>query len=442
MKVPVTPPSTQEVLASVGPERLLDVMQAGSDGAPEGRYRHYDTLRHVSPPEGLSTDEWWLAIKLARAQRSRPLPLRSADGQAFTYALPDPALAMLHRIDRDAAGHLMAEEVVTNPSVRDRYVVRSLMEEAVTSSQLEGASTTRQAAVELLRSGRRPRDHSEWMILGNYNAMRWVREHLDKPLSPELVLELHRVLGEGSIDEHDLGRLQTPEDDRVAVLWSDGQVLYRPPPAAELRERLAVMCDFFNGDARPDGFLPPVVKAILLHFWLAHDHPFADGNGRTARALFYWAMLKQGYWVAEFLSISNIIREAPAQYARSFLYVETDDNDLTYFALAQLRTICRALEEFRRYVDRKISEVREAEMAMRRDLDLNHRQRALVAHALRHPGFSYTYRSHSRSNDVTHESARLDLSDLAERGLLRANRSKRPHTYTPAPDLAERLREG
>jgi Fic family protein len=62
---------------------------------------------------------------------------------------------------------------------------------------------------------------------------------------------------------------------------------------------------------------------------LGYEHPFEDGNGRTARALFYWSMLNQGFWLTEFLTVSKILRKAPAKYARSFLYTEQDSNDLT-----------------------------------------------------------------------------------------------------------------
>jgi Fic family protein len=63
-------------------------------------------------------------------------------------------------------------------------------------------------------------------------------------------------------------------------------VFHTPPPAAELPARLEAMCDFANSKT-PDTFIHPVVRGIFLHFWLAYDHPFVDGNGRTARALFY-----------------------------------------------------------------------------------------------------------------------------------------------------------
>ncbi len=137
------------------------------------------------------------------------------------------------------------------------------------------------------------------------------------------MLELHRILTEGTLDDPTAaGRLQRPDEERIAVVdATDGSLIHTPPPATELPARLQALCDFANqGEDESDSFIHPVVRAILLHFFLAYDHPFEDGNGRTARALFYWAMRTNGYWLAEYLSISRILREAPAQYSRAFLF--------------------------------------------------------------------------------------------------------------------------
>jgi len=93
-------------------------------------------------------------------------------------------------------------------------------------------------------------------------------------------------------------------------------------------------------------FIPPIIRAILLHFTLAYDHPFVDGNGRVARALFYWSALSGGYRLLEFVSISRVLRQAPAKYARSYLFTETDDSDVTYFIVHRLATVIRAIDEF------------------------------------------------------------------------------------------------
>lgn len=178
----------------------------------------------------------------------------------------------------------------------------------------------------------------------------------------------------------------------------------------------------------------------MLHFWVGYDHPFADGNGRVARALFYWAMLRHGYWLAQYLSISSILRRAPAQYARSYLHVETDNNDLTYFIIHQLRVIERAIDSLRDYLRRKAVEVREVESLLRGDMPLNHRQIAVVGNALRDTQQSLTIKAHARFQQVTIQSARTDLLGLEELGLFSKRRVGKRFVFTPERNLADRLR--
>jgi Fic family protein len=201
---------------------------------------------------------------------------------------------------------------------------------------------------------------------------------------------------------------------------------------------MKIMCDFANGKT-PNSFVHPALRAIILHFWLAYDHPFTDGNGRTARALFYWSMLRSDFWLFEFISISSIIRKAPAQYARSFLYTESDDNDLTYFVLGQIKVIMKALEELVQYVKRKTKQVRVMEAELRGVEVLNHRQKALISHALRHPQHRYSIESHKRSHNVVYQTARSDLLNMVERGLLIKNKIGRRLYFSPVPDLNKSL---
>jgi Fic family protein len=280
------------------------------------------------------------------------------------------------------------------------------------------------------------------MILNNYRALQFMRETNGDELTPEAVLELHRVVTAGTLDNPDAaGRLQRPDEERVAVYdQDDHSVLHRPPPAEQLPARLQALCNFANEGAGDNQFLHPVVRALILHFWIGYDHPFEDGNGRTARALFYWVMRREGYWLAEYLSISKILREAPAKYARSFLYSETDDGDLTYFLIDQLHVIERAVEELHEYLRRKVAEVQQTETLMKDDSDLNHRQVALLGHALRNLNSVYTFGGHAASHGVTHETARADLAGLHERGLLERRRSGRQYRFATPADLIDRLR--
>lgn len=428
----LSPPQVHAVVANLTPEE-------------SGRYVHWDKLRRLPPPEGLSAEQWWLKVKLARSNERRKLPLTDIYGDRFGFTLPDVVLRSLHRVDQRCSGEIAMDEVVTSEKrAGRRFLVNSLMEEAIRSSQLEGATTSRQAAKEMLRSGRRPKDRGERMIANNYRALQFMRDELTDDLTPDAVLELHRILTEGTLDNPDAaGRLQRPDEERVAVFSRDDEErpIHRPPPAEMLPERMELLCRFANGVDDGDQFMHPVVRAILLHFWLAYDHPFEDGNGRTARILFFWAMLTRGYWLAEYLPISRFIRKAPAQYERAFLETETDEGDTTYFLIHQLKVIEQAIEDLHRYLQRKIAEQNDVKEMLHATGGLNGRQLALLTHAAKHPDHAYTFGGHARSNRVTHETARADLGALANRGFLTRRRRGRSYVFEVPDDLPERLRE-
>jgi Fic family protein len=437
-------PSIEELGEALDSDALIATISAPVDPRTKDRYLHWDKLRRLDPPDGLSSKQWWLQVKSAREFELRPLPLTDLSGKPFCFGLPDGTLRSLHRIDQRCGGEVAMDEVVTSERrAGRRFLVNSLMEEAIRSSQLEGATTSRVVAKELLRTGREPTDRSEQMIANNYQALQFMRDEMNEKLSPKSILELHRIVTDGTLDDPSAaGRLQRPGEQRVAVFdRDDGDPIHIPPPADQLPERIRLLCEFANEGDEDGQFIHPVVRAVLLHFWLAYDHPFADGNGRTARILFFWLMHARGYWLAEYLPISRLIRKAPAQYARAFMETETDQGDTTYFLIHQLEVIERAIEDLHLYLQRKISEVRDIERMLRADDDLNGRQLALLIDATRQPEASYSFDSHASSHRVTHETARSDLHDLVSRGLLVRRRKGRKHLFEPAPNLAERLKE-
>ena len=439
MKIPQTPPPMDELVRKCLGSRTVDeILRAAID--PPDDYLHWDKLRHLTPPEGLSSEAWWLGIKLRRQGLLKSLPLLDKAGKPFLFGVPDRVQAELHDLDRGAGQGIGIPDPVVNPQTRDKHWVRSMMEEAITSSQLEGAATTREVAKEMIRSGRRPRDNGERMILNNFLTMQRIVELKANPLSPDLVFEIHQLATEGTLDDPAAaGRFRRPDEKRI-VGDDFGEIFHSPPEARELPGRLQAMCDFANGKT-PGSFVHPAVRAMLLHFWLAYDHPFVDGNGRTARALFYWSMLHAGYWLFEFISISSVLKQAPTRYGLSFLHSETDDNDLTHFIVAQAKVIRQAVDALHAYVDRKTTEARDVETRVRALDRFNPRQADLLRHALEHPLHSYTIESHRKSHHVVYQTARTDLLDLAARGALEQKKRGRKMLFTAPPDLADRLKQ-
>lgn len=439
MRVPEDPPSlAPHVLRHMGTPDAQRYVRSIN-----GSYEHWDKARHRTPPEGLTAEHAWSLVRMSRMSERRILPLQDLEGRAFSFWLPPPVMETLHVLDRWAGGTLALDEGTPRlfEEIREQVLVSSLMEEAIATSQIEGAATTREAAKAMLRAKRRPRDRSEQMIANSYHTIELLRQRTDRALSMDLLFEIQESMTRDTLDDGSAaGRLRTSADDIAVVNVGDGRVLFTPPPAANLRERMATMIRFANGDATGDEFIHPLVKASILHFWLAYEHPFVDGNGRTARALFYWFLLKRGYWLFQFLTVSRVIARLRPAYYRSFLHSEHDDGDMTYSIVFQLDATRRAVTELREYLRLKQKEQRELGVLLRRARELNERQRRILAHTLRHPDEPITFQAHQAEHRVTYVTARTDVLDLVARGLLVKARVGRQHAFFASEDLEKRLR--
>ena len=446
MRMPKTPPDSEKLWKQVclgDSDDFERIMEVRSNLPPSAKYLHWNKLRHLKPPESISHEEWWLLLKLRRRTSYKQLPLLDKEGNPFVMLTEvEPIPERLHDIDLGAGGLIQMPDQVTNPDTRDQYrdqyFISSLIQEAITSSQLEGAATTRLDAKEMIKSGRKPVDRSEQMILNNFQTMQYINTLKEKDLSKDLIFEIHQRVTHDTLDDSTAaGRFRT-FDEPVSIVDQYNEVMHTPPPADSLDKRLDLLCKFANGQLKT-GYIHPAVRSITLHFMLAYDHPFVDGNGRTARALFYWSMLRHKYWLFEFVSISQIILNSPAKYERAFLYAETDENDLTYFILYHLDVIHKAVEKLHEYIQRKTQRLQSLEHDLKGLAGLNHRQRMLIGHALRHPHHQYTFRSHQTSHNVVYQTSRLDLMDLEAKGLLNSRKVARTWYFTPAKNLEAKL---
>lgn len=441
MRLPTRPPvvPASELVAAIDAMSRPDVLAVIKKANAE--YFHWDELRARPMPPGLTPREAWGVVKIARRAERRGIPLVDKDGQHFSYWLPPGALETIHEVDRWAGTVAMdgASAPVLAP-IREEVLISSLMEEAIATSQLEGAVTTRRVAKEMLRANRRPHGRGEQMIVNGYETIQFLRAAKKEPLSVALLFDIQSRMTQGTLDDPSgAGRLRT-EADKVAVVdVANDSVLFTPPPAAELLTRLEKLIAYANASSRGDAFVHPLVKACVLHFWLAYEHPFIDGNGRTARALFFWFMLKNGYWLFEFLTVSRAILKSPSGYYRSFLHSEHDDGDLTYSLLYQLDATKRALADLRLYLQSKQEEQRDLSRRLRAVPDANARQRSLLDHALRNPDVPITFGSHARTHDVTLVTSRNDVLELVARRLLREVGKGRQRSFLPVLDLDARL---
>ena len=444
MKFPQSPPAWQPLMdAAFESGKFAEFIRFGQEESQRSdRYLHWDEFRHRSSGTGvLTTAEQWAAIRFNRSSRSQPIPLVDVGGKPFTYFLTQRAFEILHEIDLHCGGGIrVMEDGLVQKDTRDRYDLNSVVEEALTSSQLEGAVVTRSEAREMIRRQRPPTTEHERMVMNNFRTMRLVSDLKQEPLTPQLVLRIHKEITAGTMENPaDEGCFRSADADVRIEDEESGEVFHTPPDAAQLSTRMEALCEFAN-EPGMKGFLHPVVRSILLHFWIAYDHPFVDGNGRTARALFYWSMLRHGFWLAEFFSISHEILKAPKQYYRAFLHTETDGNDLNYFILHQLGVISASITTLQAYIRRKQAEVETLRQSFGPGSDFNSRQLALLKHALKHPFTAYTVVSHQTSHGISNQTAKNDLVALEAKGLLIRGKSGKAFIYTPAADLVGKLK--
>lgn len=407
---------------------------------PDGRYLHWDAFRRRPPPEGLTIEQAWFAQKLARMGARVTIPgFVDVQGNPFSFCRVDAIDRATHELDRrDAARAIL--ETIGDDAARQQYRVDQLIEEAINSSLVEGAKlTTRAQAKAMIRGGLKPGSRGEKMVLNNYLAMERLLEIVERDLTLDDLLEIHAILGADALDTPNAeGRLRTEAEHIQVVDTTTHEVWFVPPPAQELPARLDAMLSFANDD-RSERFIHPLIRAIVLHFWLSYLHPFADGNGRMARALFYWQMLRAGYDFAQYLSISGPIDRAPRAYYLAFAYVETDGGDLTYFLLNQLAVLNQATEELLEHLRERATRLKRIAATLSSAEALNHRQQAVLSYLVRNPHQGVTIASHLNSHRVSYLTARKDLQDLEAQGLLRRVRVGRTDRYLPTDTLAARL---
>lgn len=374
-------------------------------------YEYWDKVKYKPLPEGYTSHMLWTQVKASR--------LRSMiivwDKYDINLCITSKMLRMCYEFDMKFGSFWEVDNDAQSPE-KKYYLSSSLMEEAIYSSKMEGASTTRIVAKEMLRKKKSPQNKAQQMIVNNYNTIQYIVDHKDEPLTEESLLYIHRLMTEKTLDNpDDAGRFRTNDKVVVADLV-EGDIVYTPPTYRDIPHFVETICDFFNND-NPRTFIHPIIKGIIVHFMLAYMHPFVDGNGRTARALFYWYMLKENYKLTEYMSISRVISKSKASYEKSFRYTENDGNDMGYFVSYNLKALEISFQQLREYIQRKQLEKKAANAFMRAG-NINQRQALVLQRLTEDPDTIMTVKDVQELFSVSSMTARKDLTDLVQKGYL------------------------
>lgn len=376
-------------------------------------YEYWDTVKYKKRPDYCSAEELWKRVKMSRIL----MMVNTWDKYKIDFGFTNKMQRLCHEFDMNFGQGWMYQPDITEDN-KKQYLRSSLMEEAIYSSMIEGAATTRKVAKEMLRLKKQPKDKSQQMIVNNYNTIQFISSHKDTPLSVELLLQIHRLITEKTLkNEEDAGRFRNDEDDIVVFDVMAGETVHTPPAAATLPHFANDLCKYFNDkDAKP--YVHPIIRGIIIHFMIGYFHPFVDGNGRTARALFYWYMLKEGYWMTEYLSISRVIAKSKKSYEKAYLYTEADDMDLGYFINYNLKVLEQAYRELKEYIQRKQAEKKASYQFMRLGY-INDRQAQVIQRFVDDPSEIITVKDLQERFFISPTTAKQDIVHLMERGLLK-----------------------
>ena len=395
----------------------------------EKDYLYWDKAKYYKPKNTDDAD-FWNAIKISRIGE-----LISFGKRLFKFKITTHMQKFLHEFDMNFGGTLLTSDTISEKK-KQYYLLSSLMEEAIASSQMEGANTTRKVAKDMLRKQAKPKNIDQQMIVNNYNTIRFLVEQKDKNFSPELLLEIHKMISENTLENHeDEGKFRT--SDNIVVMDSlKGEIAHTPPSYTEINTYIDDLCNFANNDEK---YIHPIVKAIIIHFIISYLHPFVDGNGRTARSLFYWYMLKKGYWLTEFLSISRIIYRSKNRYEKAFLYVENDELDLGYFINYNLNVLQQSFNELKIYLNKKTNEEKSL-FDFKFIKGINERQAQIIKMCIEKPSIIFIAKELETTFNVSVKTIRNDLIGLVQLGILDSLAiNQRLTGYTRVQNLEEKL---
>lgn len=375
-------------------------------------YDYWDKVKYKKPlPKGVTPEMLWSYVKASRLKQS----VLIWDKYDIKLCVTSQMQRLCHEFDMLFGGFWSSDNDFQNAE-RKYYLASSLMEEAIYSSKMEGASTTRMVAKEMLRRRKTPQNKAQQMIVNNYTTIQHIVVHKDEPLTKEGLLYIHRLMTDKTLDNpEDAGRFRTNNDVVVANMV-EGDIVHTPPAVKEIPEFVTTLCDFFNNDNHRT-FIHPIIKGIIIHFMVAYMHPFVDGNGRTARALFYWYMLKENYKLTEYMSISRVIARSKTSYEKSFRHTENDGNDMGYFVAYNLRALEVSFQQLRDYIQRKQREKKAATVFMKAG-NINQRQALVLQWLSEDQNTIFTVKDLQEQFAVSSMTARKDLSDLVQQGYM------------------------
>lgn len=233
-----------------------------------------------------------------------PLPLKDFSGQELVY------------LNSVAQVHLSAARILLTPqSSSQLYGAKAMEEEIISTFTIEQVDFSRDSVRKIL-SGFAPADESENLIYGMKKGLEFISDPANRITEASIHQLYETAIGAYLPEEDRLRPGRFYRYDSVYVVSS--KVEHTGLPWQQLSERMGELVRFIHEDSDSNDLL----KAALIHFYIAYLHPYFDGNGRIARLLHLWYLVQQGYSSALFVPLSEYVNKSRKGYYDAYSLAE------------------------------------------------------------------------------------------------------------------------
>ncbi|GAA0717337.1 Fic family protein [Clostridium malenominatum] len=369
----------------------------------------------------VNLDILWGELLLNRKKTGVEVPLIDQSSNNFWFNLTNDIIKNIDSIDNSATEDLFKSVPI---DLEASVIADALIDEAFNSSVIEGAFSTKRRTKEMIEKHLKPSNKSEIMILNNYQALLYIMEHLDEPISEDTILSIYKILTQDTLVEDDI--VEKYRTDAVYV-WDTktSKITYTAPPHETVQELMNSLLKFINSNNN----YHPIIKACIVHFYFVYIHPFFDGNGRTARAISYMYLLQNGYKFFKFFSISSVINEEKNRYYDAIENTEIYDSDLTYFIKYYSSMIVRSISKIKNNFKKEFGRRLIKDTLDKSGIILDKRQNKIINHFITIDKNFITIEDYKKKFKISYETARTDLLELETIGFFKKSKKGKKYIF-------------
>lgn len=226
-------------------------------------------------------------------------------------------------------------KIAWKPIMQREAIIRN----AMGSTAIEGFVLSLPEVAALAKGT--PKSHSlsttERAVLNYLAALRLINKGKYKHLSHTMICELHKMVAEGASEDHEVGKYRTVQNYVVDGL---GQVVYRPPNPKHVHSLMDKLIEFTEEKA--EDYLP-IISSGIIHYQFVDIHPFVDGNGRVARLLGTWELIRRKFDTDHIFAVDDIIYEHKSTYYAAIQSVRKQQGDMTNWLEYYFETVAESL---------------------------------------------------------------------------------------------------